>query len=201
MAGTTPRGLHRPVGADPEEPTITGGETESDRLTKPNHVGLLADTLDPLVPQPGFLQPYAGGTAPEGWLLCDGSSLLRADYYDLFQVIGTIYGTVDADHFNIPDMRGRTGVGPDGAAGRLTANDTLGASGGAEKHTLSVTELPAHTHNVKSVGSHDGGANVRNTGGTNSGAAYDVVPTESTGGGGAHNNMQPYLVINWLIKT
>lgn len=54
----------------------------------------------------GSVIAFAGSTAPNGWLLCNGASLLRTDYAELFSVIGTTYGNVDSTHFNIPDLRG-----------------------------------------------------------------------------------------------
>ncbi|MES2367794.1 MAG: phage tail protein [Pseudomonadota bacterium] len=59
----------------------------------------------------GVVLPYAGATAPTGYLLCDGSSVLRADYPDLFTAISTTFGSADGTHFNVPDMRGRAAVG------------------------------------------------------------------------------------------
>ena len=115
---------------------------------------------------PGLLTPigsmvdYAGSTDPNtSWLLCDGRSLVRATYPDLFTAIGTTYGSADGTHFNIPDLRGRTSVMVDGAAGRLTANDALGNSSGEEKHVLVVAELAAHSHvlqyNTRFVSAND----------------------------------------------
>lgn len=84
----------------------------------------------------GVVLPFAGPTAPPGWLLCDGSSLLRADYKPLFVVIGSTYGSVDGTHFNLPDMRGRIAGGKDDMGGTtanrlittLTGNVALGSA-------------------------------------------------------------------------
>lgn len=104
---------------------------------------------------PGFMGPYAGSTAPSGWLLCYGQSLLRASYVALFAAIGTAYGTVDSTHFSLPDLRGRLAAGKDdmggSAASRLTSTTmtpdgaTLGATGGAQTETIAQTNLPAIT--------------------------------------------------------
>ena len=59
----------------------------------------------------GIVSPYAGSAAPAGWLLCDGTSYLRTTYANLFTAIGTLWGTVDGTHFNVPDLRGRSVVG------------------------------------------------------------------------------------------
>lgn len=158
----------------------------------------------------GMVMPYAGSTLPSGWLWCDGSSVSRTTYADLFTAIGTTYGSVDGASFNLPDLRGRVIAGVDnmnnsvgtggGDAARLTATtvdgDTLGNSGGTETHTLSIAEMPAHTHSVPTT---DGTAN-RQAGASNTPVNTDGT-SGSTGGGGAHNNVQPTLVLNYMIKT
>ena len=70
-----------------------------------------ADLLAEYVTPTGAVSPFAGSAAPSNWLLCDGASLLRADYPRLFAVIGTSYGAVDGTHFNTPDLRDRTPIG------------------------------------------------------------------------------------------
>ena len=94
----------------------------------------------------GALNAYAGATAPTGWLLCYGQSILRATYATLFTAIGTTYGTASGTTFNLPDMRGRVVAGQDDMGGtsanRLTTpinGDTLGAAGGTEAHVHTNT--------------------------------------------------------------
>ena len=72
-----------------------------------NTPSLLIPSLTPI----GSVIPFAGITIPNGWLDCDGSSLSRSEYRRLFNIIGTTYGSVDSDSFNIPDLRGRTVIG------------------------------------------------------------------------------------------
>ena len=95
----------------------------------------------------GLVLPFAGATAPDGFLLCYGQAVSRSTYADLFAAIGTTYGAGDGSTtFNLPDLRGRVAAGKDdmggGAANRLTgggsgiAGTTLGAAGGAETQTL-----------------------------------------------------------------
>lgn len=154
----------------------------------------------------GAVIPYGGTAAPTGWLLCYGQSLLRADYALLFTVIGTTYGAVDGTHFSMPDLRGRVVAGQDdmggSSANRLTGSPTggvdgdgLGNAGGAEGHTLTTAEIPAHTHDITEQLSTTalGGVGNRLTG------ASTGINSGSTGGGGAHNNVQPTLILNYII--
>jgi microcystin-dependent protein len=91
----------------------------------------------------GVVVDYAGVTIPPlGWLYCDGRSLLRTDYPDLYAAIGTTYGSVDSTHFTLPDYRGRLTAGAGANYG------ILGAIGGAPTVTLAGGNLPSHTHTM-----------------------------------------------------
>lgn len=98
----------------------------------------------------GAVVAFAGASVPAGWLLCDGSSLLRTSYPDLFAAIGTLYGAADGTHFNLPNIKGRGLVGHDPAQ---TEFDTIGETGGAKTHTHSTPShshsTPAHTHTTQ----------------------------------------------------
>lgn len=96
----------------------------------------------------GGVMQFAGATAPTGWLVCNGASLLRATYPALFAAIGTTWGAVDGTHFTLPDLRGRTPIGVGTGTG-LTAR-SLGATTGAETHTLTAGEssVNAHVHSI-----------------------------------------------------
>ena len=146
-----------------------------------------------LVPS-GIFLPYGGSSAPTGWILCDGSAVSRTTYATLFTAIGTAYGTGDGSTtFNIPDLRGRIAVGKNAAT-----FSTLGATGGEETHTLTTPEIPWHTHSLTWNVVITGSANVA------SWSAFSLssqTATWSTWGGGAHNNLQPYVVSNYIIKT
>ena len=156
-----------------------------------------------LIPYGTVIQ-YAGSTAPGGWLLCDGTLYNRYDFVDLFGAIGYTYGGAD-NSFNVPDLRGRVGVGAGSGPG-LT-NRTLGGKSGEETHTLTAGEMPAHTHSLDRRSNPDAGAYdtgnahaSQSCASTTDRSILGKFYTDSTGSGNAHNNMQPYLVINYLIK-
>lgn len=159
----------------------------------------------------GTVLDFAGTAAPTGWLLCFGQSLLRTDYPALFVAIGTTYGAVDGTHFTLPDARGRVAAGKDNmggaAASRLTTagggvdGATLGAAGGAETHTLTAAQIPAHTHGQTAIPTGSAGASgypvmSNSSGGSNASG----VTSANTGGGNAHPIAQPTLVLNKIIK-
>lgn len=146
----------------------------------------------------GRLEMTAAAGAPAGWLLCQGQSLLRASYASLYAAIGVVYGSVDGTHFNVPDLRGRTIVGQDSSQ---TEFDTLGEKAGAKTHTLSVAEIPSHSHASPAGGQYwvGGGTNIFG-GGTLYSATLAAATGQNAGGGGAHNNLQPYIVLNYIIK-
>ena len=80
----------------------------------------------------------------EGWLICDGRSLERSVYSSLFNIIGVQFGSIDSNHFNLPDCRGRV-LGASGSGPGLTTR-SIGDTVGEEENTLTVDELPSHTH-------------------------------------------------------
>ena len=172
----------------------------------------------------GTITPYGGDSDPDYWLICDGRAISRTTYADLFVVIGTTYGIGDGSTtFNIPDLRGNIVVG-------ASTVYNLGDSGGEATHTLQTSEIPAHTHGSKSlsgafsVRKYGNNYNmVPSTSGictsadtTGQGYATDTTSTQyalqrveinathehtSVGSGQAHNNMQPYVVTNYIIKA
>ena len=188
----------------------------------------------------GVVLPYAGSAAPEGYLLCDGSTFDGDQYPELRDALGDTYGVHSGTSYYLPNLKGRTPVGRDATQ---TEFDVLGETGGTKTHTLSQTEMPVHTHTqnahnhliyavaTSSDGSHrhtydydNVGTVVRTTGslgtagtpttttgntsyaGTHSHSVtgYTVNETatnQDAGSGGAHNNLQPYVVLNYIIKT
>ena len=146
----------------------------------------------------GSIILFAGSTIPTGWLVCRGQSLYISDYSELYAVIGTTYGTgmMHSTTFATPNLKGRVPVGIDT---NDTDFDTLGETGGEKTHTLTINEMPSHNHIARShVGSGVGDGMLLN------GNSYTVdnnYTTGSTGGGQAHNILQPYIVVNYIIKA
>jgi len=168
----------------------------------------------------GSVKPFAGSDLPIGFLFCDGSPISRTAYPLLFAAIGTTYGVGDGSTtFNLPDFRGRAAIGKDNmggtAANRITAagsgitGTTLGATGGAETHTLSIAQTPSHYHHLTTA-NNNGWAYDNNFSNPNNkwssvvainSGLYSADRSESIGGDGPHNNTQPSLVINYVIKA
>jgi microcystin-dependent protein len=164
----------------------------------------LAEDLDKLIYKPGFIQWTACTAIDEGWLLCDGSAVSRTTYKALFERIGTSQGAGNGSTtFNVPDLRGRVPVGAGTGTG-LTAR-ALGAKGGEESHTLVTGEMPPHTHPAKGGGYFATYADTEAAPLHNLGSGPDGIGADSStaaaGGGTAHNNVQPFAVLNAWIKT
>jgi microcystin-dependent protein len=153
----------------------------------------------------GAVIQWAGSAAPTGFLLCDGSAVSRETYLDLFTAISTTFGIGDGSTtFNLPDLRARVPMGvnavtlPNGVNGSYSTR-ALAATGGAETHTLSTGEMPNHAHSSTEL--------VYETPGVGTlaiplGLGFDVGgATDDLGGGGAHANVQPFLVLHYIVKT
>lgn len=157
----------------------------------------------------GVYVPYGGTTAPSGWLLCYGQAVSRTTYAELFAAISTAYGVGDGSTtFNVPDLRGRFPLGKDNMGGssanRVTATqaDNLGQANGAESHTLTTGEIPAHNHTITPATVT--GLDLGTPGANGFGAGFfkgSVFTTANAGSGGAHNIMNPYQTGNYIIKT
>lgn len=152
----------------------------------------------------GEIIPYAGTSSPTSlWLMCNGQELLRTEYPDLFNVIGTTFGASDLQHFNIPDLRGQVIM-------HQGNGYSYGVAVGEATHTLTSGEMPAHSHTVT--------GHVHTTGNSLTGLALApgelpvLVPNpipaltgtgfegiNIAGSGGAHNNIQPSMPLSYLI--
>jgi microcystin-dependent protein len=142
----------------------------------------------------GQVNMTARASAPTGWLLCDGTAVSRATYVGLFTAIGTAFGVGDGSTtFNVPNMRGRVPVGYDSAE---TEFNTLGKTGGEKTHTLTNGEIPA----LVDLGGFSVGVSNQSMSGGGIGV-YQRSTTSAIGGGGSHNNLQPYVALNFIIKT
>lgn len=175
----------------------------------------LAEPAEPV----GAIKMYAGASAPTGYLFCDGAAVSRTVNAALFAAIGTAYGAGDGSTtFNLPDFRRRVPVGA-GGTGTATLGNARGNNGGAETHTITEAQLPAHKHllfantvstsataaevspTTQGVRSLDDGTSSSNFRIKSTATAATVGLSSATGSGEAHNNMQPSLVVNYIIKT
>jgi microcystin-dependent protein len=170
----------------------------------------------------GIMSPYAGSAAPTGWILCYGQAISRTAFSALFTAISTTYGIGDGTTtFNVPDMRGRIAAGVDNmggsAASRITnavsgiTGTTLGASGGDQNlhdhtHTATVTD-PGHFHNTTFHVATGGGLSAASATNTSplsvatDPALTGITVANSTTGTGASQNIQPTIMLNYIIKT
>lgn len=176
--------------------------------------GYLLQVLSAIaVTPPGTVAAFAGDeiVVPAGWLLCNGQAVSRTTYAGLFAVIGIAFGSGDGSStFNVPDFRGRVALGRDNMGGtpanRVTAAqaDVLGGTLGAETHALSAAEMPAHTHtyNDRVVQNGTGGTDLGPANTNTTSVFTDIAGriTSSVGSGTPHNNLQPSLAMNVIIK-
>lgn len=162
----------------------------------------------------GAILPFSGSTIPNNFLLADGSAVSRETYSELFALIGTTYGSGNGSTtFNLPNLKGRVPVGLDSNDSDLSV---LGNSAGEKKHKLVESELPEisawwaihgqeggtifYTLNGKATGTRYGSYKTTQ-GGTLGGAQSYQNPGIKFGQNGLHNNMQPYVVVNYIIKV
>lgn len=143
---------------------------------------------------PGAITMWGGGNvAPQGWHNCYGAAVSRATYAALFAAIGTTYGAGDGvSTFNLPHLGARFPLGR--GSGRAP-----GATGGAPTHTLTEAEMPRHFHTI-AESEEDDNPDPGNRVITNTRAQLGTINTGHAGGNAAHNNMPPYLVVNFIIK-
>jgi len=145
------------------------------------------------------IRVFSFGFAPKGWALCNGQLLPINQNQALFSLLGTTYGGDGRVTFALPNLQGSAPM-------HVGSGHTLGERGGQTSHTVVLGEMPAHTHMVTGSGANGGvsgpgvPAAVNNTYGPPS-ALGPLLPASisSVGGSQAHNNMMPYLVLNFCI--
>jgi microcystin-dependent protein len=144
--------------------------------------------------------------APIDWMLCNGQTVPISGYDTLYALIGTTYGGDGQSNFNLPNLQGRLTV-HQGSSG--ASNYIIGQSGGVESVTLTVQNYPAHSHNFMVSGDNANTSDPKNaTLASGKQVFSDKAPSHGmsgamigSSGGGAlpHDNMQPYLALNWVI--
>ena len=164
----------------------------------------------------GEIKMWAGNEIPRGWLLCDGDEVSKTKFPKLYEAIGDLWGTpASSSNFMLPNLNGKVPVGYNSTD---TDFDTVGKVGGEKTHTLSDTEMPSHNHGGNGTGkrllqynySETDGVSERSVASASGNYKAPVVNnantdwtdtdyTGNTGGGGAHNNLQPYAVIKYII--
>lgn len=158
----------------------------------------------------GEVKIWAGTTSniPSGWLACDGSNVSRTTYSALFAIVGTNYGIGDGSTtFTLPAWNSDKFVRGSSTAGTSGGSDTHSHTGVTGSHTLDVTEIPSHSHNVSGF-QNGGGSGLKVNTEANSAVAGGTVATSSTGGGAGHthtistdNNIPAYQTGIFIIKT
>jgi microcystin-dependent protein len=146
---------------------------------------------------------FSFGFAPKGWAMCNGQQLPISQNQAVFALLGTTYGGDGIRTFNLPNLQGSIPVHPG-------SNFVLGQTGGEQQHTLSISEMPQHTHvqnaaNAASVSLPTGHL----PGSATSAPFYDGAPgttmnpacVTNAGGSQPHENMSPYLVLNFCIAV
>ncbi|MBR5899321.1 MAG: tail fiber protein [Muribaculaceae bacterium] len=168
--------------------------------------GVHKETSEPL----GIVKMWAGKNVPEGYQLCDGSALSRVTYAELYATIGDVFNTAEDRNgnrfetpgeglFRLPDLRGRFIVGQ-------SANDgdynTIGGTGGEKEHTLTIAQMPIHSHAFDGLDTDKTGYGASSERATWIGESNDepAYSTETTGGGEAHENRPPYYVLAYIMR-
>lgn len=158
----------------------------------------------------GSMMMWPTSSAPSGWVLADGTAISRtganAALFALLNAAGLPYGAGDGSTtFNVPNFKSRSPIGAGQGSG--LSNRTLAGTGGAETHLLTTSEMPSHSHphshqiSVEANGSTNSPSKVAATAGDgNAGTLNTQSDGANSGGGGAHNNMHPWLAINFIIK-
>lgn len=152
----------------------------------------------------GEIRMFAGNFAPAGWMFCEGQTLPISEYDTLFQLIGTTYGGDGQSTFNLPDLRGRIPL-------HVGSGLTFAETGGVETVTLTVGQMPSHSHALMATTSTatdaNASANVLAQASTffpyvniNPSVAMAPASIGPAGGSQPHDNFQPYLCVDFIIS-
>lgn len=157
-------------------------------------------------PYVGEIRMFAGNFAPAGWMFCEGQLLPISENETLFQLIGTTYGGDGESTFALPDLRGRIPI-------HQGNGFILAETGGAEEITLTVSQIPAHTHPMLCSVNQAGAfaplnqvpglmqlATTTPYGTDNPGVTLAPTAVGPVGGSQPHTNFQPYLCVNFIIS-
>lgn len=158
----------------------------------------------------GEIRMFAGNFAPRSWAFCDGQLLAVSGNDALFSLLGTIYGGDGRTTFALPDMRGRLPIHAGSGAGPGLTARPLGQKAGEETATVSMNQLPIHTHTFEASSASatqgnpageflGGGSNVDIYRPAAAGVPMNAVSIENTGGGASHGNVMPFLCVNFII--
>lgn len=159
----------------------------------------------------GVIKMFIGDWAPQDWLICQGQELQISQYQALYALIGNRYGGDGIRTFKLPDLRSRFPIGMGQGPGLSPRN--LGASGGVENVTLNANEIPQHNHSLNGINGSGDSTLIKDNYLTNSignnfygvkSATEKTIPMNAasigfTGGGQAHNNMPPFITVNFII--
>lgn len=155
-------------------------------------------------PYVGEIRMFAGNFAPAGWMFCEGQLVPISENETLFQLIGTTYGGDGQSTFALPDLRGRLPLHQGNGL-------VLAETGGAEQITLTASQIPSHTHPMLATAGAGSASSPQNhvlattvgniySGVTGMQANMSPQAVSSVGGSQPHNNMQPYLCVNFIIS-
>lgn len=161
----------------------------------------------------GQIMLFAGNFAVRGWALCDGQLLPISSNSALFSILGTTYGGDGISTFALPDLRGRVALHMGNGPG--LSNHNIGQDSGAESHTLTAAQMPSHNHAATINASTDEGNSASPTdliiaksgsgdpdfvgSAVDTALRSDSISMANNGGSQSHNNMQPYLTLNYQI--
>lgn len=191
---------------------LTKAISDGDQATGARVIAIVNDMITQMNKRTspcGTVAMFAGQNCPDGWLWCNGGVYKQSDYPKLYSIIGNYYGGARAaGTFAVPNMTYRFPLGwGEGAAGNI---GTVGSTGGEDTHTLTFDEMPSHGHDISAtqIGWNTTGVFTTNIGagggwdylGRADGSEKTRAVAQNSGGGKAHNNMPPYLVIKFMIR-